>query len=237
MGTTPAAAGTASGKDQRFRSRVHMDVPVRIRQVPPPREYFEIKATIDVSRNGILFRTREPYELNSTVWITMPYNPEVELRPPEFPATVVRVIRLSTGDLEIGVQFHSAHADRWHHLPLYTAMGKPVTHSERRGKSRVKMTLPVRVRTDGTFVGGTLQTKEEKLPVWVEESVTLDVSRTGVLFVSSKPYKLGQRVWVCMPHQPGTKPVEEPAEVVRFVERAGVTGVALRFIGRDVRPY
>jgi hypothetical protein len=214
-----------------------MDVPVRVRQVPPPREYFEIKTTVDVSRNGILFRTREPYELNSTIWITMPYNPEVELRPPEFPGTVVRVIKMPAGDLEIGVQFHSAYADRWNHAPVYTAPGKPITHSERRGKSRVKMTLPLRVRTDGTYVGGTLQMQEEKLPVWIEESVTLDVSRTGVLFASSKPYKLGQRVWVIMPHQPNTPGVEEQAEVVRFVERSGVTGVALRFVGRDVRPY
>jgi hypothetical protein len=120
---------------------------------------------------------------------------------------------------------------------VYTTPGKPITSSERRAKNRVKMTLPLRIRTDGTFVGGTVALKEEeKLPVWLEESVTLDVSRTGVLFVSSRPYRLGQRVWVAMPYQPGMTPREEPAEVVRFVERAGVKGVAIRFI-RDVRPY
>jgi hypothetical protein len=99
------------------------------------------------------------------------------------------------------------------------------------------MTLPLRVRTDGTFVGGTAIKDEERLPIWMEESVTLDVSRTGILFVSSRPYKLGQRVWVAMPYQPSGTNTEEPAEVVRFVERSGVQGVALRFVGRDVRPY
>lgn len=223
-----------NGKDQRFRQRVQMEMPVRIRQVPPPRDYYEIKSTVDVSRNGILFRTREPYELNSTIWVTMPYNPQVELRPPEFPATVVRVTRLPDGDMEVGVQFHSAHADRWHHMPVYTTPGKPVTYTERRGKNRVRMTLPIRVRTDVSalaFSGG-----PREMP-HVEETVTLDVSRTGVLFVSSHPFRIGQRVWVAMPYQPGGTVTEEPAEIVRFVERAGVKGVALRFTGRDVRPY
>lgn len=228
----------SDGRDQRFRSRVRMDVPVRIRQVPPPRENVEIKTTIDVSRNGLLFRTRDTYELNGTIWVTMPFNPQVELRPPEFPATIVRVMKMPDGDTEIGVQFHSAYADRWHHSPVYTTPGKPTTSTERRAKNRVKMTLPIRVRTDGTMTGGMLAGNPgERMKVWLEESVTLDVSRTGVLFVSSKPYLIGQRVWVAMPHQPGGTVTEEPAEVVRFVERAGVKGIAIKFTGRDVRPY
>jgi hypothetical protein len=217
-----------------------MDVPVRLRQVPPPRETVEIKTTLDVSRNGLLFRTREPYELQSTIWVTMPYNPVVELRPPEFPATVVRVIKLTSGDLEIGVQFHSAHADRWAHSPVYAREARPpVPSTEKRGKNRVRMTLPIRVRSGKVSFEDSLPTSTSPglSGVWIEETVTLDVSRTGVLFVSTRPYQIGQKVWTVMPYQPDATAEEEPAEVVRFVERAGVRGVAIRFTGRDVRPY
>jgi hypothetical protein len=196
-----------------------MNIPVRIRQLPPPREILEIKTTLDVSRNGILFRTRETYEMNSIIWITMPYTASAEVKGPEFPATVARVIKQPGGDIEVGVQFHSAYADRWNHS-VYAQPGKPITSTEQRGKKRVRMTLPVRVRSG----------------IVLDESVTLDVSRTGVLFASMQAYTIGQKVFVVIPFQPaglvsGTL-VEEPAEVVRFVERDGVRGVALHFTGR-----
>ena len=209
----------ADAKHQRFRQRVQMDMPVRIRQLPPPRETVEIKTTLDVSRNGLLFRTRDTYELNSIIWVTMPYTASAEVKGPEFPATVVRIIKQPDGDIEVGLQFHSSYADRWNHS-VYSRPGKPVTNSEKREKSRVRMTLPVRVRSG----------------MILDESVTLDVSRTGVLFASMQPYSIGQKVFVVIPFQPtglvsGTL-VEESAEVIRFVERDGVRGVALRFTSR-----
>jgi hypothetical protein len=60
--------------------------------------------------------------------------------------------------------------------------------------------------------------------------------------VSTQPYAAGQKVFVVIPFQPvglisGTL-VEEPAEIIRFVERAGVRGVAVRFTARvEARPY
>jgi hypothetical protein len=212
-------------KDLRFRQRVQMDMPVRVRQLPPPRETSEIKMTLDVSRNGLLFRTRETYELNSIIWVTMPYTARAEVKGPEFPATVVRVIKQPGGDIEVGVQFHSSYADKWNHS-VYARPGKPVTSSEKRGKSRVRMTLPVRVRSG----------------MMMDESVTLDVSRAGVLFASMQPYVVGQKVFVVIPFQPdglisGTL-MEEPAEVIRFIEREGVRGVAVRFTSRgESRPF
>jgi hypothetical protein len=218
--------GMADARDQRFRQRVRMDMPVLVRQVPPPREVREIKTTLDVSRNGILFRTRQTYELNSLIWVTMPYTAGKEVKDPEFPATVVRVIKLPDGDTEIGVQFHSAHADRWHHSVYAATLTKPITSTEKREKSRVRMTLPVRVRSG----------------MMMDESVTLDVSKTGMLFVSQQAYNIGQKVFVVIPYQPeglisGTL-AEEPAEIVRFVQRDSVRGVAVRFTARAVqRPW
>ena len=73
-------------KDLRYRARVHMELPVRVRQIAPPRNLIDTTRTVDVSRNGILIRTREPYDMHSTVWVTMHYRPDAATTEAEFPA-------------------------------------------------------------------------------------------------------------------------------------------------------
>lgn len=205
MGLTPVAA------EQRTRSRVRLSLPVRIRQIGPPRAAVDVTQTVDVSRNGILFRTRLPYQLDTTVWLTMPYQVSAGAHDLEFPATVVRIARMADGSGEIALRFHSARADEW--TPAYGTSRESLRTNERRGKNRVRMTLPIRVRQEDA----------------AEESTTIDVSRTGVLFRSAQPYRIGQTVWVAMPYQPGARPEEVPARVVRIVERERIRGVALQF--------
>ncbi len=203
--------------EQRLRSRVRLGLAVRIRQIGPPRDLVEITRTLDVSRNGLLFVTRQPYNLQSTVWVTMPYNPSAIVPEPEFPAIVVRINRREDGCSEIALQFHSAHSDqsgpRGQRAPQ-TGSSRPIERSgERRLRSRVRMALPIRVRLQES----------------AEESVTLDVSRTGVLFRTVRSYPVGHAVWVAMPYQTGTRPEEVSARVVRVVERENHRGVALHF--------
>jgi Tfp pilus assembly protein PilZ len=208
----------ADPRNQRLRSRVRMELPIRIRQIGPPRDSVEISHTLDVSRNGILFRTNEPYELNRNVWVTMPYQPNAPNQDPEFPGSVVRVARQADGTAEIAVQFHSSRADLC--KPVYGQSPGPQTVTERRMKNRVRMTIPIRVRHQSS----------------AEESVTLDVSRAGVLFQSNRPYPVGQTVWVMMPYQPGAQNDEVAARVVRIIDRASVRGVALQFSGHNPTP-
>src|SRR5262245_36269766 len=104
----------------------------------------EVTRTQDVSRNGILFRTREPYEPQSTVWVTMPYHADALGADPEFPGSVVRILDQTDGTQEIAVQFHSAHADRYRQS--YEAEKKPMAHNARKRRARATMTLPIRVR-------------------------------------------------------------------------------------------
>lgn len=200
-------------KDLRYRARVHMDLPVRIRQIAPPRNQIEVTRTLDVSRNGILIRTREPYDMHSTVWITMHYRSDAVAPEPEFPGTVVRILRAPDGAADVALQFHSGRSDqvKTAAAPAPAAMKT----SERRNKHRVRMALPIRVRAGAA----------------AEESITLDVSRTGVLFSSARQYPVGQQVFVAMPYQPPASE-EVSARVVRIVEQAGQRGVALEFAGR-----
>ena len=201
-----------SPSDQRVRSRVRLDLPARIRQIGPPRSLAEEVRTLDVSRNGLLFRTREPYDLRSVVWVMMPYDSKAIAPNPEFPATVVRIDRKPDGAAEVAVQFHSGHADQFKAAP-------PPPHEverskqDRRNRSRVRMSLPIRVRNENA----------------AEESVTMDVSRGGVLFQTARQYPVGQTVWVLMPYQAGAQSEEVPARVVRTVERGDARGVALHF--------
>jgi hypothetical protein len=209
----------AEKNEQRLRSRARLDLAVRIRQIGPPRDLVEIARTLDVSRNGLLFLTRQPYNLHSTVWVTVPYNPSAPVPEPEFPATVVRINRREDGSSEVALQFHSSRSDqsgpRGQRTPQ-AASSRPIERSgERRLRSRVRMALPIRVRFQES----------------AEESVTLDVSRTGVLFRTVRSYPVGHTVWVAMPYQAGARPEEVPARVVRIVERKNHRGVALHFSG------
>jgi len=202
---------TVSGPNQRIRNRVRLEMPVRIRQIGPPRNLIEVARTLDVSRNGLLFRTREPYELRGIVWVIFPYNADAIVPEPEAPATVVRIDQKPGGDAEVAVQFHSSHADKFA-APLRTTP-PPKQQSDRRVRSRVRMSLPIRVRDGGD----------------AEESVTLDISRAGVLFKTERPYPLGHTVWVTMPYTAGQKHDEVPARVVRVVQKPAARGVALHF--------
>ena len=69
-----------------------------------------------------------------------------------------------------------------------------------------------------------------------EEGVTVDVSRTGVLFSSSRQFAEGEQVWVVMPYQPGGTSDEVPAQVIRNVEQARGTHVALHFVTASSKP-
>ena len=134
----------ADGRDLRIRPRVRMDLQVRVRQIAPPRNITEVTRTLDVSRNGILFRTRQPYDMRQTLWITMPFSPNGISTDPEFPGTVVRIDKKDSGDVEVALLFHSGRADQFHQMQNSTSA--PTTSNEKRAKSRVRMALPVRVR-------------------------------------------------------------------------------------------
>jgi Tfp pilus assembly protein PilZ len=201
-----------SPSDQRVRTRVRLDLPARIRQIGPPRDLAEEVHTLDVSRNGLLFRTHERYDLGSVVWVMMPYNAKAIAPNPEFPARVVRIDRKPDGLAEVAVQFHSGRADQFKAAPPPPPAVQR-SNQDRRNRSRVRMSLPIRVRHESA----------------AEESVTVDVSRAGVLFQTARQYPVGQTVWVLMPYQAGAQSEEVAARVVRMVERGDVRGVALHF--------
>lgn len=209
------------GTESRTRPRVRFDMSVRVRQIGPPRDSIEIAKALDVSRNGVLFRTRQPYQMNSTVWLILPFNPKAPIQEQEFPGTIVRIEQMEDGTAEVGVRFHSSRADRI--TGMYDAKVAPVESSERRMKDRARLALTIRVRD----------------AAGVEITNTVDVSRTGVLFRSNKDYQIGQQIWVTVPYTPQTPPEEAEARVVRILERTKTRCIAAQYTrvtGMKVQP-
>ncbi|HEX9761427.1 MAG TPA: PilZ domain-containing protein [Candidatus Acidoferrales bacterium] len=199
----------------RQRGRVQVEIPARIRQIAPPRNAVELTNSLDVSRNGMLFRTRGRYDLHTVVWVTLNYRPGVTAEPIEFPATVVRIDRRDDGSAEIALRFHSSRADSTPEasMPAAPPASPPTQSSTRRERTRARIALPVRVRSQ----------------TGVEETTTVDVSRNGVLFHSQSTYRVGERVDVIMPFRPGLDAEEMPARIVRVTHVPGGSLVALQF--------
>jgi PilZ domain len=199
------------GSEGRERPRVRTELAIRVRQTGPPRESVEVATTLDVSRNGVLFRTRQPYEMHSTVWVIVPYDPKSMGGEVEFPATVVRVDSAADGSSEVAVRFLSARSDPTPvNIQARSVMQVP---TERRSKDRSKLMLPIRVRdANGT-----------------EVTQTVDLSRTGALFRATRSYTVGQSVWVTVPYKPETTPEEIEARVVRIIERSSTLCVAVQY--------
>lgn len=214
----PKGDSLSDPRDLRSRQRIRIELLARIRQISGSRNASEITRTLDVSRNGLLFRTREAYDAAKPVWVTMPFVENALSQDLEFPASVVRVLPQRDGSTEIALQFHSAHADRFR--SSYQAEPPPPSHAVQKRRPRVKMTLPIRVRAQKA----------------AEESVTLDVSRTGVLFRTERAYTTGDPVMVSMPYQPTGRVEEVAAIVIRTVERADVRGVALHYAAAVAEP-
>lgn len=98
----------------------------------------------------------------------------------------------------------------------------PVAPSERRRRKRVKVSAQVRVRATDT-----------KVPAFEEVATTIDVSRDGILFSTSRQdFRKGMSVGVTFPFStaPNALNSEQPAEVVRVSDLGnGQCGIAIQF--------
>lgn len=101
-------------------------------------------------------------------------------------------------------------------------IANPVNPSERRRRKRVKVSAQVRVRAT-----------DSKVPAFQEIATTIDVSRDGILFSTSRQdLRKGMSVGVTFPFStaPNALNTEQPAEVVRVVDLGnGQCGIAIQF--------
>lgn len=195
--------------EQRRYVRVSLQLPVRLRWVGPLRQTTEVTETLDVSRGGLMVYRPEPCAEGATVWVTFPFDPEASGGQPETPARVVRVRTTPTGGNLIGLEFE-----------LAKRAVRSVGGFNRRAAERMPLAVPVSV-----WMGD--------LP-WPEETMTVDVSETGLMFRSARQYQVGEIVRVAahgatLPGSPGRS--HRHARVVRIepLKDAPEQRVALSF--------
>lgn len=173
--------------------RAHLRLPARVRWQDPLGTRIEITETLDVSRGGVLVRSREePVAVLSRAWIIFPFDSaNGAASQPETPARVVRVVTDAAGGHRVAMRLE----------PLRPSIGIAPAKTERRVSPRVALCLPIFVRPDG-------------MP-WPEETMTRDFSRTGVRFETSRIYTPGETVQSRVPWGERASAGEVSGRVVR----------------------
>ncbi len=159
--------------DLRRHPRALLSLPVRIRWYGPLGMRFDTTDTIDASREGLLVRRAEPCEVHTRVWVAFPYDAQNGVQP-ERSATVVRSDREAGDGFRVALQLEPQ--DR-------CAPKDPIL--ERRRDERVSLALPIFVRLAST--------------PFPEESMTRDISRSGLRFETSHVYDSGEDLLARLP--------------------------------------
>ena len=192
-----ATAGPQLVVEQRKYSRVRLNLPVRLRWRTPFGLRTELGETLELSRGGLLIKRDEAFKTGTSLWLTVPFDPDMRLSQPEIPARVVRVNSRPFGGYLVALAFEIF-------PPRPTSLPG---RRDRRKSVRTRLALPIRVQLEG-------------FP-WAEETMTVDVSGGGALFGSSCVYQVGDSARVELEHipWPGRKNREMlVAKVVRVVE-------------------
>lgn len=101
--------GTVRGRndaERRTSRRCKITQVMRIRPSDPERDHFEdLRGTVSVSRTGVYFHTDlKDYELGLRLFITVPYSNDPTSVGREYLAEVVRLERLVTGSIGVGLK-------------------------------------------------------------------------------------------------------------------------------------
>jgi hypothetical protein len=177
--------------EMRKHARAQLRIPTRIRWRGPLGMRLEVTQTIDVSREGLLIHRDQPCDVSARVWVAFPFDPAANsAAQPETPARIVRTEEDPSGGYRVGVRL--LRPPRWTPRPA---------DQERRSSPRIPFALPIFVRLAGT--------------PWPEESMTQDLSRSGVRFETSHIYAAGEMVLAKIHWGEWAKAGEIPGRVVR----------------------
>jgi PilZ domain len=180
--------------DLRKSPRARLRLPARLRWFGPFGMRLEVTETVDVSREGLLIRREEPCNPLARLWIAYPFDPSAAAIQPETPARIARVQGGAQGGFYIGLELR---------LPPRESPRPP--SDERRRSARFSFALPIFVRPSGSF--------------WPEESMTQNISNSGLRFESARAYQAGETVLVKIPWGEWAKAGEISGRVLRVDSR------------------
>jgi hypothetical protein len=169
--------------ERRRHPRVPLNLPVRLRWIGALGQTLIQTQTLDVSRGGMLapleLTRNQAFHLHSPAWATLPYDEASMQLQPESPVRVTRFRETPSGAFLLGLEFKQV-------LDASPAREQtPPAGREQRRSIRSTLAVPIRVHWEGS--------------PWPEESMTVDVSSTGVLFCARRLYAPGDEVSLTLP--------------------------------------
>jgi len=208
--------------ERRLHRRIRLRMTARLRWITPLGQHTEVRESEDVSKGGLRLTTTFQPEPGAHLWVAFPFDASLPGSQPEIPARVLRTEEPGGGSTRVALKFE----------PVATVAPAPQGDNlqkifERRVSSRRTLALPLNVR-------------REDIP-WSEETMTLDISATGLQFLSMREYTPGARLVLSFDHTsaaPWSPDGEFHARVVRVQRepRTGMLAVAvIRASGEPVR--
>jgi hypothetical protein len=163
---------------RRQHPRVRLRLPARLRWSAPLGQRTDQGETLNVSKDGLLLACSEAHGVGHPLWVTIPYDPQASGAQPE---TLARVVRCSPANEEKSSGWNVAmHFEGTAHGQT-RANGSRAANKSQNGTGN-KISLPIRVRP-------------QHVP-WHEDTMTLEVSRDKLKFVTNREYAFGQRLLV-----------------------------------------
>lgn len=191
----------------------------RLRWITPLGQHTEVRESEDVSKGGLRLTTTFQPQMGAHLWVAFPYDASLPGSQPEIPARILRIEPQSAGPTRVALQFE----------PVTVSVPPPPIDGvqkifERRVSARRVLALPLNVR-------------REDIP-WTEETMTMDISATGLQFLSTREYAPGARLILSFDHSsaaPWSPNGEFRARVVRVQRepRTGMQAVAVIRAGGD----
>ena len=177
--------------DRREHHRAHLGLPARLRWNTPFGQRTEIATTLDVSRGGLRVLCESAHSAGVNLWVIFPYDGSLDEGQPEMLARVIRSVPSVDGSANNGGERNAEQGNveglksivalNFH--PKLKARGNgSAPQRERRIATRRALAVPIRVRLQG-------------IP-WFEETMSADLSASGLRFVSNREYQLSDILFV-----------------------------------------
>jgi hypothetical protein len=200
----------AKQTELRQHPRVPLVLSVRVRWLGALGLEQELSETLDTGRGGLLTSSAHDRSPGSPAWVTFPYDANVTSAVPEFPSRVAHCRDANDGRHFVGLAFlANKNAARGENGESRTPRGSfwrslraSPRFAERRRTARVELALPVTIRRPGSL--------------WADESMTSDVSSSGVAFASIQVYETGESIAIELPEGRWIASGHHAAKVVRI---------------------
>jgi hypothetical protein len=192
--------------DRRRHPRALLSLPARLRWLSPLGLEAETSETLDAGRGGLLVSSREPRAEGTLVWVTFPFDTGASAMEPETPAYVARSKTTPSGGYLAGIAFANSNKHAHQTGDSDLSRNAPASNypggADRRRHARTRLALLIRI------LGADAS--------WPEDTMTMDISHSGLLFCTLRIYEQGELVTVALSRSAWLSGGDRRARVMRI---------------------